>query len=656
MSELDDLYRALEAADAAGETSDARELAGYIQQLESQQPTLDKAQIAADQEDAQEALINDMGVTERTLVGVGRGMTNVGRGVQDAWFRMTDDDDSLADLNKTIKGEESSWKALSDESTAASIGEIGGEIAATLPLGGLAGIGGKAAIGKGFGALAKLNGSTKLNSAGRIAGNFGEAAIDGAIASGITQRGGLDERMDAATGGAALGAAGAGVLGVAGKVGNKFFNKGKEFTSETARVADGIGEQYGVPIHLEDAIEGGDSLSKMSGWFNEVPVVGTNKGKKIQNAASERVAKEQIDGITGYSSLQDAESTLQTSIRESLDSTRAKKNDLYDNYHDSLAQFGSIPRTNTNALLDDLIASEKAAGSLDKGFLKELNTLRKAPEGDINILMKQRKSMGDKAKSGFAGQNIGTEQSIVLGDIRAAMNDDAAEFAGKLGKDINDEIMEMKNLADDFYKASYVPFKENKVLQAGIKNNEPEVIIRALNATEGSVGRTKQVYNAMNRQGQQRMQSAFLLDAFKHSFQNEVFSPKAFRTKMNKMSKVTGVLFSGEDKKFFDGLMNLLEHTKKSAESVNAPMNGSRMMIMGTLGIGTSLAGGGAGGILAIGGASTLFKLATQTKTMRQLITGSAKRSAHTKKMDFAVDYLGDAMRRAGASASVDNE
>lgn len=673
MGDLDRVYNALRKAHAAGDTENAAKLAQYIRSLDTQ-PQQEQEEVAPSQAEIEnmgaverrllevEAVrgnlmdegIDQLSQTEKALIGISGGMVNAGRGIQDAYYRATGDDDALATLNSTIEGERAGWEALRRRSTVASVAETVGEVVATLPLGGAFGKGAQLGVNTLFkGATA----GSRLATTGKVAGVLGNAAVDGAVSAGIVQRGGLDARLDTAADAAKTGALFAGSLAGVGKVGRKVLNRGKSFTSKSAQIADDVAETYGVPVHLEDALENGDNIHKASGWFNDVPLVGTGKKKVLQNKAAQKVVKEQIDGITGTKHIETAESDLQKSIRDSLTETDAYKDDLYFDYHDALRPFGKIPRPKTNAILDELIDVEVAAGKGDKVYLAELRRMRKMPEGDIKILMKQRADIAEKASTGFKGQKLGTSQSAAFGKLRDAMNEDALGFTKGLDDEISSEIIKMHDKALDFYKADYVPFKEKGVLQVAIKNNEPEAILKALNSGDGSVVRTSTAYNALNREGQKRMQSAFLLDAFEKSFRNEVFSPKAFRTQMKKLSKVSGVMFKGEDKQFFDGLMNLLEYTKSSAEHVNAPMNGSRLMIMqlvtaaGSFGAGAG--GVGLGFIPAIGGISQFMKVVTQTKTMRRLITASASRTKDTKKMDFILDYLGGALRKDAAMNEV---
>lgn len=587
----------------------------------------------------------DMSLTEQTLVGIGRGFTNVGNGVRDLYYRATDDKDALAKLNHEIENDREIWDNLKQHSTAASIGETVGEVAATAPLGGVAG-----AVGKG--AVARVVGTSALPA--RAAASLGAGAADAGAASFVTQTGDLDERLEAAGEGAAMGALGTAAMGAAAATGRKFLNRGKNFTSEVASEADRLAEETGVPIFLDDVAEN-NLVRKTAGLTDNVPVVGTGAGRQRQHDAVEAFTEETVTSYGDSNSSQALEG-LQGSIRDEFKRVRKEKNRLYDGYYETLAEFGDLPRDNTNGVLDQLIKGERASGSPDPQYLGMLERMRNAPEGDAKALLGMYNKTGDVAEKGFSGTGLGSHQGNQMSQLKEAMRLDAETF-GKQVEDVMDgEVKVLGKLkeADAYYQKSFVPFKENKVLNTALKNNEPEAILKALNSQNGSGVRTSTFYNALNDEGKSRVQSAFLLDAFERSFRDDTFSPRTFRTNIGKLGRVHGILFKGDDKKLFQNLVDVLEHTKRSAESKGNPMNGSRAVFAGI--VGTAGVAYDPSALATAGSASLAFKIVTQTKTGRRLFTASASRTKDTRRLDFMADYLGTAMVRAQAlDASVED-
>ena len=137
-------------------------------------------------------------------IGMGKGMTDVGRGVKDLWLRSTDysgsNKDALDQLNARAEEEQSNYDRDLGDSNYAFAGEMVGEIAATAPVGSV------------------LGGITKGAQAIRGGQAMRLAATEGALAEGITQRGGLEERGGAALGGAAGGLVGDAAMKGVGKL------------------------------------------------------------------------------------------------------------------------------------------------------------------------------------------------------------------------------------------------------------------------------------------------------------------------------------------------------------------------------------------------------------------------------------------------------
>ena len=183
------LIATMRKAHAAGDEAAVRQLDSEIKALDSTS-TVAQDQSVLEQYDP----TADMSGYDKFMTGVGRGAVNMGRGVQDLYYRARGDDDALTQLNGRIQREEAGWEHLTKNSTAASVGEFVGEVAATVPAGfGVAGAGAKL----GMGAL-------------KVAG------LEGALVEGITQRGDFGDRMQSAAGGAVLGMAGQGAVDFVG--------------------------------------------------------------------------------------------------------------------------------------------------------------------------------------------------------------------------------------------------------------------------------------------------------------------------------------------------------------------------------------------------------------------------------------------------------
>ena len=193
MATDDELYNALRKADAAGDTAGASTLAKFITSRQA----------------APAPAAPQPGTVQSFGAGVLRGARDVvdtGAALLSSGFDKiagTSEGQRVADINKTGRAE---FDATYKDNTAASLGRVGGQIAATLPVGGALGAGVKAAGAAGVLPKAAIPLGDAIASGGLSAQGAGLAtrAAGGAIAGGVTA--GLVD-PDQALKGAAIGAA-----------------------------------------------------------------------------------------------------------------------------------------------------------------------------------------------------------------------------------------------------------------------------------------------------------------------------------------------------------------------------------------------------------------------------------------------------------------
>ena len=193
MATDDELYNALRKADAAGDTAGASTLAKFITSRQA----------------APAPAAPQPGTVQSFGAGVLRGARDVvdtGAALLSSGFDKiagTSEGQRVADINKTGRAE---FDATYKDNTAASLGRVGGQIAATLPVGGALGAGVKAAGAAGVLPKAAIPLGDAIASGGLSARGAGLAtrAAGGAIAGGVTA--GLVD-PDQALKGAAIGAA-----------------------------------------------------------------------------------------------------------------------------------------------------------------------------------------------------------------------------------------------------------------------------------------------------------------------------------------------------------------------------------------------------------------------------------------------------------------
>lgn len=191
MVTLQRLEQALQNAHNAGDEAAARQIASEIRRLQAAPP----------EEERYNALMDDTSVLDRVLIGIGRGAVDVGQGISQlarhAAELIPGVDAGAADYDRRIAEEAAMFNRDAEGSIAARVGRVGGNIAATaLPAGAAAKV---ASVGaKGLNAALRAGASAGAVEAGLLADTDGESGLlDRAVQSGV---------------GAALGAAGGGVV------------------------------------------------------------------------------------------------------------------------------------------------------------------------------------------------------------------------------------------------------------------------------------------------------------------------------------------------------------------------------------------------------------------------------------------------------------
>ncbi|MFM9922765.1 hypothetical protein VLK31_07225 [Variovorax sp. H27-G14] len=406
MAGNDQLYDALRRADAAGDTASATRLSDYIRSQPSATP---------DAAPTQEAKGQGGGVAENLGMGLLRGAKDV---VDTGAQFLASGFDKIAGTKEgeRVKGLNDAGKAEFDkgygDSTAASIGRVGGQVAATLPVGGAMG-----AVVKGFGAGAALPRVAALGDAittGGMSASGGGLAIrtlGGAISGGA--QAGLVNPDDAGTG-AAIGAAvplAARALGQVGKaiggVVRPFYGAGqdkivggalREFATDpdAARAAlAGAGEVIPGSAPTVAMASGDSGLAGLSRTVqaNNPAFAGELAARQTAQNQARTAALEDVAGNPGKLSLaKQARDDLTGSMRENV-----------------LDRAGEVPVGDLLGRIDGMLANPNNAGQLSQQALGQFRSRIgsfMAEDGTVNAraLYAIRKDINDVLEGKLQGE------------------------------------------------------------------------------------------------------------------------------------------------------------------------------------------------------------------------------------------------------------
>lgn len=293
MPTRDELYTALRNADKAGDTEGARKLAAYIQA----QPADDAAPTQSGPLKFKTAAPNSPdSLPGRLAAGAALGVADIGRTVLNAASHLPLPEAA----QQFIRTKNADFDALTEankDSTAFKLGRVGGNVAATLPVGG--------ALAQGLSKVPVLASSAAPLISAVRSGGFttglpaattlaGKAAQLGIRSAGGAITGGASAALvdpNEALSGAVIGGALPGVAKVVGvgaqAVGNKLLSmlRGGAVSPEVAQLATRAGE-LGIDVPA-DRIANSRPLNALAASLNYVPLSG--------RAATERTMQDQLN-------------------------------------------------------------------------------------------------------------------------------------------------------------------------------------------------------------------------------------------------------------------------------------------------------------------------------------------------------------------------
>lgn len=421
MATLEELERGLRGAHAAGNTEHAKVFANAIRDMQASENPGDEIGGAY-----------TSGPLEDFAVGVGKGMYDVGRGAKDLWLRATDrggsNDDALSRLNSRAEEEQALFDRNLGDSKSAFAGEMIGEIAATLPVGGAVG-------GLGRGAMA----------AGKTARL---AALEGAISEGITRRGDAGERLGAAAGGAAGGLLGDVTMKGLGKGVTKYRTKwdsegiGRRATDASTladkRVAQAA-EDGGFTLDRVDAM--GEGYGERDALRMASPEYATFKQAQedqIKSKASSFIDPE-LQGRVGSGDAvrEQTANNLADALKSVKTDGEAKVNEAFRQWREMPGGDERIPmpglEDRMNGILNDRsIFSEAVKDELDEPVRRVL--------GEYGMLAKQ----GDDAILDAAGNPAATGgyTAQMIEEVRQQLNDYYPRMKSKRAKRALEKVKE----------------------------------------------------------------------------------------------------------------------------------------------------------------------------------------------------------------------
>lgn len=202
------------------------------------------------------------------------------------------------------------------------------------------------------------------------------------------------------------------------------------------------------------------------------------------------------------------------------------------------------------------------------------NSLQDQNMNNIELL---RKQLGEELKApDMASVKSTTEKAV--GNIYGSLRDDMGDFIKANGdrNDFNKWMISNRRLSD------MMGDLKNTTLKSTLAKGDatPELVNRMLFSQK--LSDIKTLYKGLTPSGRANARSAILHQAVEKSGGIDNFSPERFGTNLKKLSKSTGVFFTGKDKQALDGLSKALEITKRGGIAGVKPTTGAELGVMAT--------------------------------------------------------------------------
>jgi uncharacterized protein YdcH (DUF465 family) len=335
--------------------------------------------------------------------------------------------------------------------------------------------------------------------------------------------------------------------------------------------------------------------------------------------------------------------------------TKAKKEVI-----DRLSNKGIVPVTQASQAIDDQIAilTRRRTEGSDEAIERLKQIKDDLKDRDLFQLEAYRQDelakifMDDPARPmSIAARDAGEK---ALRAVYDPLRKDMTDFIKQVGerRDVDKFMVSNKRLsetASDMRNASL----KSVLLKGDVK---PEVIENLL--FRGKPSEVRALYSKLTPQGRATARAAILAKAGKDATvdvaEGSVISPDRFANNVKKMGDSVGVFFTGDDLKRIEGLIRVLNITKRATEAAAAPATGVQavpFIIVDTL---SSTFGGPAGATVAagtVGGLARIYESAPVRNLLLQMSKakpGSAEEAALAKRLLSTIQTQAEAVQDVG--------
>lgn len=395
-------------------------------------------------------------------------------------------------------------------------------------------------------------------------------------------------------------------------------------------------EQAGVNLMTSDVLPPQTFASRFIQSTGErIPITGTGGVRAAQQDQRIAAVKNVMDEY-GATDAGEALDKVSADLIKTRGDFITKYNDLKTGIIEKTAPGTVVNTDNTIAEFDKNIAKlQQQDTSESRALIKYFEDKKNALIGkDLVTVEEIRRTIGE----GLGDPNLAAVKSAgekiaknIYGVLRDDMGEHIKQFGGK--NDFAKWKIANKRLSDNVEELQVGALKT--ALKQG--NMTPETVAKLLFSSKPSDVRL--LYQNLSRSGKNIAKTAILEKVLKDSGGMENLSPEKFITQVGKNGNSIGVYFSGDDLQQIKGLTKVLEATRRAGQAALTPPTGVQAVpIVGTALLADILGSGGSA--LATGAAMGLMSRAYESKAFRNMLINFPKIPPNTPAQAAALEKI----------------
>lgn len=395
--------------------------------------------------------------------------------------------------------------------------------------------------------------------------------------------------------------------------------KGSSASDKAANLIDSS-ERLGVPVLTTDAVPPTTFLGKYTQSMSEkLGPLGSGNKRASQQVARQNVVEElakefNIELDSDFAG--DIVKSLNTETARKLERASIQRNKAVV----KLDEFGNVPNDRTISAIEAVLARQSRLGDkADSALIKNMEDIKSAiNQNDFGFSVSKdirTEIIDDLAALRKADDSraMGATQSV-----KSALDKDMIAFArGADRESAANWLRSNRAFADELTKTKQTELK--RILNTGTAT--PEKVIPILMG--GKRSEVSRLYGSLTSKGRSAGRAAIIKDVLdKSGFFKGDINPDRLATELGKTNKkqAIDIFFKGDNKKQLNGLVELLNATRRAQQSAAAPATGIQAVpTMGGAGLGFGLATDAitTGGV--VGSLSAIAK-AYESKPFRNLL------------------------------------